>query len=715
MEYLNTSKSLFSRFFAGLSRLTLSKRFAVFLAVSSIVSGIATYSVLTKQSDDINTVYSLLNVDLVLLLLLGTVVARHLVRIWTERRKGKAGSRLQARFVFIFSMLTATPAIVMAIFSAVFLYFGVQTWFNERVSTAVKESLEVAQAYLNEHQQVMRADVLAMANDLNREAILLMNNEKIFQQLINTQAQLRNLSEAIVFTSDGEVIARARLSYSLDIDDIEKEAMATARAGDVALMTGDDSEHDRIRALVKLDRFFDTYLYVGRMVDGDVLLHMQNAEKAVREYTTLEGRSSKLQVSITIMFIVVSLLLMMAAVWLGLVVSQQLVAPITALIQAADKARLGDLGVRVQEQGGDDEIAILGQAFNRMTSRIEAVLSGASSGVIGLDHVGHISFINLKATEILQAGSQEKLAGQKLTKFLPVIHDPLQKAFAHNDQAIQIQTDYAVDEGPKRTLLIRITAERGREGEGAVVTIDDITALVSAQRKAVWADVARRIAHEIKNPLTPIQLSAERLRRKYLPQIQDDPETFEKCTETIIRQVADIGHMVGEFSSFARMPLPVKRTENIVELCQSTCIFQQQAHPDIDFDFQSSAPEILAQVDPSQINQVLTNLLQNAIDSISEQEDAADTKGHITMMVEKRGKNAVLTVTDNGKGLPARDRDKLTEPYVTTRKKGTGLGLAIVKKILEDHEGSISLTDRMEEDGTQGARAVVVFPLEAKE
>lgn len=715
MEYLNTSKSLFSRFFAGLSRLTLSKRFAVFLAVSSIVSGVATYSVLTKQSDNINTVYSLLNVDLVLLLLLGTVVARHLVRIWTERRKGKAGSRLQARFVFIFSMLTATPAIVMAIFSAVFLYFGVQTWFNERVSTAVKESLEVAQAYLNEHQQVMRADVLAMANDLNREAVLLMNNEKIFQQLINTQAQLRNLSEAIVFTSDGEVIARARLSYSLDVDDIEKEAMATARAGDVALMTGDDSEHDRIRALVKLDRFFDTYLYVGRMVDGSVLLHMQNAEKAVQEYTTLEGRSSKLQVSITIMFIVVSLLLMMAAVWLGLVVSQQLVAPITALIQAADKARLGDLGVRVQEQGGDDEIAILGQAFNRMTSRIEAVLSGASSGVIGLDHAGHISFINLKATEILQAGSQDKLAGQKLTKFLPVIHDPLQKAFAHNDQAIQIQTDYAVDEGPKRTLLIRITAERGREGEGAVVTIDDITALVSAQRKAVWADVARRIAHEIKNPLTPIQLSAERLRRKYLPQIQDDPETFEKCTETIIRQVADIGHMVGEFSSFARMPLPVKRTENIVELCQSTCIFQQQAHPDIQIDFQSGAPEILAQVDPSQINQVLTNLLQNAIDSISEQEDATDTKGHITMMVERRGKNAVLTVTDNGKGLPAKDRDKLTEPYVTTRKKGTGLGLAIVKKILEDHEGSISLTDRMEEDGTQGARAVVVFPLEAKE
>lgn len=696
------------RFFSLLSRFTLSRRVAVGLTALAVASGLATYAVMTKRPDDVNTLYFLLNVDLVLLLLLGTVVARQLLRVWAERKRGKAGSRLQARFVLVFSFLTVTPAILMAIFSAVFLYFGVQAWFNDRVSTAVKESLQVAHAYLEEHQKVMRADVLAMANDLNRQALYLLENPTVFAQAVDTQTMLRNLSEAIVFTSDGSVVAKSRLSFALELDTVDELLLRQASEGEVVILTGDNS--DRLRALVKLDRFLDTYLYVGRMIDVGVLAHVRNTEHAVREYTTLEGRSAQLQISLTILFIVVALLLMMAAVWFGLVFSRQLVAPISALIEAAERVRAGDLGARVQEAGDHDEIDILARAFNRMASQIEAVLSGASSGVIGLDREGRVTLANAKAQEILQIEGKASFIGKRLLGTLPMIAPTLANALTDPDRSAQLQTEYAIAEGqPKRTLLIRITAEQGGAG-GAVVTIDDITALVSAQRKSVWADVARRIAHEIKNPLTPIQLSAERLRRKYLPQIKDDPETFEKCTETIIRQVGDIGHMVGEFSAFARMPEPTKKKEDIVRICQDALILQKQAHSDIDFSFEYSQP-VIATVDRSQLTQVITNLLQNAIDSVRERQQAIPGPGAITVNVEKRGRNVILSVNDNGRGLPDKDRDKLMEPYVTTRGRGTGLGLAIVKKILEDHEGSVSLEDMS--DG--GARALVVFPLESDE
>ena len=497
--------------------------------------------------------------------------------------------------------------------------------------------------------------------------------------------------------------------------------------GDVVLMTGDS--RDRIRALLKLDRYFDSYLYVGRLVDASVLAHMQTTEDAVKEYTTLQGRKTQLQVSVTAMFIAVALLLLLAAIWFGLVFAEQLVTPISALILAAEQVREGNLRVRVAESANDDEIGLLGRAFNRMTRQIEeqrdelvdanrmlderrrfteAVLSGASSGVIGLNAEGFITLANSRAAEVLVGNSQHDFAGARLVDFIPEAVDLLQKAHQSPDKPAALQFEFAIGDGPRKTVFLRITAEQG--GPGAVVTIDDISALVSAQKKSAWADVARRIAHEIKNPLTPIQLSAERLKRKYLPQIHDDPETFEKCTDTIVRQVGDIGRMVGEFSAYARMPNAQKQVENIVDVCQDALVLQKHAHPDMRFGFIASEPAIHANCDRSQLNQVITNLLQNAIDSVQERELTQPGQGNVKMVVEQRGGNILISVEDNGLGLPEKSRDQLLEPYVTTKKKGSGLGLAIVKKIMEDHEGSVVLENSVLQDTGTGAKATIVFP-----
>lgn len=716
-----------------ISRFTLSRNVAILLTVAAIGSCVTTYLLLTRRTADINTVYWLLNLDLVLLLLLGAVIARQVVRLWSERKRGVAGSSLHIRLVLIFSILAATPAILMAVFSSIFLYFGVQAWFDDRVSTAVHESLAVAQSYLKEHQQVMRADVLAMANDLNRGVSELDNNPQLFNQLMQTQSMLRNLPEAIVFRSNGEVIARSKLSFSLELDRFPQSVFKAAN-DDVVLMTGDS--RDRIRALVKLERYFDAYLYVGRMVDANVLEHMDTAQTAVHEYTTLDGKKSQVQISFTVMFMAVAFLLLLAAVWFGLTFSGELVAPISALIAAAERVRTGDLSARVPENPkkpdeSPDEIDMLGRAFNRMTSQLksqqdellaanrmlderrrltEAILSGASSGVIGLDQNGIITLSNAKAETLLQGASDEMLtAGRKLTDFVPEAAEILQKALSAEGKAAPLQLEYAAGNGPRKTILIRITAEQG--GKGAVATIDDITALVSAQRNAAWADVARRVAHEIKNPLTPIQLSAERLRRKYLPQIHDDPETFEKCTETIIRQVSDIGHMVSEFSSYARMPVSVRKVENVVDVCQDALVLQQEAHPDIRFDFCLPGADIRASYDRSQLTQVITNLLQNAIDSIHERiQQKPEPAGKIQVSLEEKDTNILINILDNGLGLPEKVRDQILEPYVTTKKKGSGLGLAIVKRIMEEHGGSIMLEDHIHEGIKNGAKAVIVFP-----
>jgi len=692
-----------------------SRRLAVFIALSAVTSVVATYVTLTQRAGDVDVVYWLLNLDIVLLLLLGAIVARRIVRVWTRQKEGAAGAQLHARFVFIFGLLAAVPAILMAIFSALFFYFGVQAWFNDRVRTAVNESLQVAHAYLKEHQQVMRADVQAMAQDMNREALLLQENETAMNRMIQTQSRIRNLPEIVVFTSEGDVLGRSHLSVLPDELLISDENLAQAKDGKVVMLAQD--EQDRVRTIVKLSSFVDTYLFVGRLVDGKVLQHIDTTEKAVMEYAALDGRRSQVQLSMTLLFMAVSFLLLLAAVWAGFYLADGMTRPIAALIRGAERVRSGDLSVRISETGRSDELDILARSFNRMTHQIqsqrdelvttnrilderrrftEAVLAGASSAVIGLDKEGGIILANARAGRLLDCDHDE-LKDKAFLKVLPEAA-PL---FDGDAEMTQLQIDIIrKHDAVTRTFLIRLTGAAEQSDE-RVITFDDITPLVMAERKAAWSDVARRIAHEIKNPLTPIQLSAERLRRKYLKQITEQPEIFEECTETIVRQVKDIGRMVSSFSAFARMPDPVKTHENFLDIFKDAVVLQEQAHEKIFFDIKyPRVKNVPVYCDRGQMNQVLTNLIQNAIDAIAEDKDC---NGELVLQLkcDKKAGEAIVTVTDNGPGLPEKTQQELLEPYVTTKKKGSGLGLAIVQKILEDHDGYITLKNNGKKRGVQ--------------
>ena len=721
------------------ARVGLARRLAVALSLAAIAAGFATYMALTESASlgvtNPRTVTLLLTLDLALLLMLGVLVARRIVTIWIGRRRGLAGSRLHVRLVLVFSALAVAPAIIMAVFSAVFFYVGVQSWFSERVRTAVNESLAVASAYLHEHQQNIRADALAMANDLNQEAARLASDPGRFEQVVATQAMLRTLSEAIVFIgTTGAVLARSGFTFTLEFDPIPESSLQIARQGEVALIVSD--EGDRVRALVRLDRFADTFLYVGRMVEPRVLSHMAAAEGAVKEYAALESRHGSLQITFTLIFVVVALLLLLAAVWFGLNFATKLARPISGLIGAAERVRAGDLTVRVNEPPGEDELGLLTRAFNRMTTEIdsqrrelltanrlmderrrftETVLGGVSAGVIGLDADGVINLPNLSAARLLGVEDPESLIGRPLRELSPEMGELLESAPKRPGRMLQDHIQIRRPGTTPLTLLVRITAE-GRAGEvrGYVVTFDDITELVSAQRKAAWADVARRIAHEIKNPLTPIQLSAERLRRKYLKEITGDTEVFTMCTDTIVRQVDDIRRMVDEFSAFARMPQPVMKPCNINDLARQAVFLQSSAHTGkIRFQLELPPGPLTVVCDSRQLSQALTNLLQNAADAIEGRPAPTDggelPPGEVTLRVTAEDGRVTLLVEDNGKGLPSEERDRLTEPYVTTRAKGTGLGLAIVKKIMEDHGGTLTLEDR--EGG--GARVGLVIPQDA--
>ncbi len=718
--------------FRRLRRGGLARKLAFVLAVAAAVSGVATYAELTRSTPfgpDPDTILVLLNVDLVLLLLLGAVVARRIVQVWAERRRGSAGSRLHVRLVMLFSFVAVTPAIVVAVASVLFLNFGVQSWFSDRVRTALSESLAVAQSYLNEHQQNIRADILAMAYAIEQESPVVLGDPNLLSRLLGAHAALRTLPEAIIFDGEGRVMASSGLSFALEFDPVPTWAVEKARAGDVAVMTTEAG--DRVRALVRVNRLVETYLYVGRFVDPGVLNHVQRTREAVEEYERLEGTRSGLQINFAMMFAVLALLLLLAAIWVGLMFATQITRPVSALIAAAERARAGDLSARVPEIPERDEIGSLSRAFNRMTSQLEtqqgelveandqldtrrrfteAVLAGVSAGVIGLDEEGRVNLPNRTASFLLST-DLEALIGQPLGAVVPEMADLVKEARRRSRGHVEAQIRIG-PAGRSRTLLVRVTVERGeREILGYVVTFDDITALQSAQRIAAWADVARRIAHEIKNPLTPIQLSAERLKRKYLKEIESDPETFENCTDTIVRQVGDIGRMVDEFSAFARMPAPVMKAEDLNDVCRQALILQRTGNPTIEYEAVLADGPVMLDCDSRQIGQALTNLLQNAADSIEAR--MADNggelpRGYIRLATVEEGDQLRIEVSDNGIGLPAEDRHQLTEPYVTTRAKGTGLGLAIVKKIMEDHGGDLSLEDR--EDGGAMVRLVFILP-----
>jgi two-component system nitrogen regulation sensor histidine kinase NtrY len=700
------------------------------LAALASVLGIGSFAMMSSGAPLTmrpNLITALVLTNLSVLLILGASLAGRLTRVWVERRRGSAGSRLHVRLVLLFSVVAVIPTILVGVFATAWFSLGIQYWFNDRIRTALEEGLQASQGYLSAHEATIKTDALGMKADLERAGRELFEDPQAFGQVLSTQTALRGLDEAVIFEpTTGHVVASAGLMAGIGPGQISPGALEAASAGEVPVLgNGADTE---VRALVVLDSTPPLMMMIERAVDPHILDHMKRTEEAVAEYQRLDQNRSSLLVTFALIFALVAMLVLVAAVLLGLVLANQIARPVGWLMQAAERVRGGDLAVRVPETQSDDELAGLSRAFNRMTGQLssqrtelmaaysqiderrrftETVLSGVSAGVIGLDAHGRIELPNRAATDLLRIDLPGEI-GKRLDGLVPEIAPMLGCLMANPERPltgeIQVGTQQAM-----RTLLVRIGPEmKGGRVHGYVVTFDDLTELQSAQRKAAWADVARRIAHEIKNPLTPIQLAAERLKRRFAKEITSDKETFVQCVDTIVRHVGDIGRMVDEFSAFARMPVPVLKPEDIGRIARDALVLQRQAHTHIVWTTDIPERGPVAPCDRRLIGQALTNLLQNAADSVGSRGGA----GHIAVTVSAAAGVARVQITDDGAGLPQEDRARLMEPYVTHKPKGTGLGLAIVKKIMEDHGGSVTLSDRDGTDvGKSGAVATLTLPL----
>ncbi|MDQ0504296.1 sensor histidine kinase NtrY-like [Xanthobacter agilis] len=649
-------------------------------------------------------------------LILLAVIGREIWGILRERARGRAAARLLVRIVGLFTVIAVVPTVVVAIVASLTLDRSLDRYFSSRTQNIVATAGSVAQNYVREHALSIRGDVLAMANDLSRLKSLYDTDNEKFQQIFTAQAALRNVPGAQIIRRDLTSLERANLRTEREYLVPANIAINEATAEQPIIYL--PPEADFVGAVVPLANFDDLFLYVARPIDPRVIGYLKVTHDTLMDYRALEERRFQVQLAFALMYALVTLIVLLSAVWLAINFSKWLVAPIRRLMWAADRVAAGNLDVQVPVHTSEGDLATLGATFNNMTSELktqrndivrardqmdsrrrftEAVLAGVGAGVIGLDADERVTILNRSAERLLGLTEAEAL-GRKLADVVPETAELIAEAEGAGQRIVQGNITLHRD-GRERVFAMRVTTEQSSEADhGWVVTLDDITALITAQRTSAWADVARRIAHEIKNPLTPIQLSAERLKRKYGRHITQDRDVFDQCTDTIIRQVGDIGRMVDEFSSFARMPKPVVDSQDLSETIRQAVFLMRVGHPAVTFE--TDLPMALpGRYDRRLISQALTNILKNAaeaIDGVAESEKGAP---RIKVKAEQVGEDLVIDIIDNGMGLPQDKRSRLLEPYVTTREKGTGLGLAIVGKIMEEHGGSIELNDSPEGRG----------------
>jgi two-component system nitrogen regulation sensor histidine kinase NtrY len=694
----------------------------------ALLSAFATFVVLaglTPINPTHDVVVTLLGVNTLAVLLLLGIIGREVWNILQARRRGKAAARLHVQIVALFSVIAALPAILVAVVASVTLDRGLDRLFSIRARSMIENSFVVADAYIREHAQSIRADTDAMAIDMARAKPMFDQDRDRFLQFFTAQASLRDLPTAMMIAADGTVILKADIQLPAGLEPPAVPPPETlAKAVEGLPQVGFLSDANYVGAVTKLRGYDGVYLYVARFIDPQVLAQVRETQTSIAEYTNLEARRLGVQIAFALMYTVIALTVLLSAVWIGFAFANRLVAPIRRLIGAADIVSTGNLHVQVPVRRSEGDLAQLGATFNKMTQELrtqrndivrardlidsrrrftEAVLAGASAGVIGVDGKGRISILNRSAEKLVGCSEVDAL-GRQLEDVAPELKEFIDPARTGGQRLVQGHTTINRN-GRDRTVSVRVTTEQSADPEhGYVVTLDDITALVSAQRTAAWADIARRIAHEIKNPLTPIQLSAERLRRKYGKVITEDRAVFEQCTDTIVRQVDDIRRMVDEFSRFARMPKPVMAAEDVADTVRQVVFLQRVGNADIDIEVAIAEDPLPAQFDRRLISQGLTNIIKNAAEAIAAAPPDPSGHGRIHVAAARDGADIVIDVVDNGVGLPKENRSRLLEPYVTTREKGTGLGLAIVGKILEEHGGRIELHDAAEKfPGQRGA------------
>lgn len=704
------------------------------LVVLGPVMALATYLVLGPLGEASTTIglRLILLADLVYILVVAALVLAQVGRLIAARRAKSAGSRLHLRLTGVFASLALIPTVTVAIFAGLTVNVGLEGWFSDRVREVVGSSLAAAEAYEEEQRIDLAEDALALASNLNqarRSGLNISDSELLGEGQRQIQ---RGLREAYLIDGTREIRARGDRSYLFYYEPPTEAEMRAADAQDVLVI--EDWDNSEFRALVRLSGFVDRFLYISREVDGEILSLLDETQETVRLYQQLESDRGRLLFDFVLLYLAFAVILILAAVWLGLWFAERLSVPVGRLTGAAQQVGAGDLNVQVREEDGDDEIAMLGRYFNQMTRQLKAqrdtlventeqierrrrlfdsVLSSVTSGVVGLDPHGRVTFVNRAAERLLDwQGGQQSLA---LKVAVPEFGPLFETIFQSRNEVAQGEVKVS-RQGRLENLLVRMATRRARDGtlEGYVVSFDDVTDLVSAQRMAAWGDVARRIAHEIKNPLTPIQLSAERIKRKFSPKVGDDSEALEQMTDVIVRQTTDLRRIVDEFSKFARMPEPERKPLNLNELVRDAVFLQQTGQPDVKIGVDLPEATITADLDATMINQALTNLIKNAGEAIETLQkkgvpDGHDPQIHVELKADEA--RAEITVADNGIGLPE-DRARLFEPYVTTRSEGTGLGLPIVKKIMEEHGGSLTLEDAPPFDGQThfGAMAVISLP-----
>jgi two-component system nitrogen regulation sensor histidine kinase NtrY len=680
----------------------------------ALISALVTFLILTGLTPIMPThqvVVTVLLANALAVLLLVSIIGWELGQVVQARWRGRAGARLHVRIVGLFSLIAATPAILVAVVASITLDRGLDRWFSTRTRAVIENSLGVAQAYVRENAELIRGDIVAMAFDISRAKPLFDRDRARFTQFLAAQASLRGLPAAMIIDKNLKPVELVGLAKTKKYELPTRETLQhiTSTEPSIAIVPNTDD----VAAMIKLNGYDDYYLYVARPLIPRVLEQLRETRASVAEYEGLEARRLGVQVAFALMYTVIALIVLLSAVWIGLDFANRLVAPIRRLIGAANLVSTGNLYVQVPVRRSEGDLAHLGETFNKMTHELrtqrddivrardvmdsrrrftEAVLSGASAGVIGVDAQERVSLLN-RSAEKLVGHTEAGALGHPVEEILPEIAPLMETARGGAQRLVsgQVTINRANRE---RILSVRVTTEQAPDADhGYVITLDDMTELVMAQRSSAWADIARRIAHEIKNPLTPIQLSAERLKRKYGKVIVEDRAVFEQCTDTIIRQVDDIKRMVDEFSRFARMPKPVIAVEDVADTVRQVVFLIQVAHPEIDFEVSGAEQPMPATFDRRLRSQALTNIVKNATEALAAVPADELGKGRIEVKAAREQNDIVIDVIDNGIGLPKENRSRLLEPYVTTREKGTGLGLAIVERILEEHGGRLELND----------------------
>ncbi len=690
---------------------------ALCLVVVGTLMGLLTFLYVTgvtpiKPTED--NLRLLLLVNGVLVLLMTALVLGQLIRLFSAYRRGTPGTGLHVRLISLFSLTATLPALLVAVFATVTLNRGLDSWFSERTRAIVDTATTVAEAYLKNASEATRIDVANISADLVQQKDLFDRDRPAFLRRVARHAALRNLAAAFVFEPatkriDVKVTANDKIEFIAPPPDL----IAEANKGELVLIQPGRGGNV-VRAMIKLQGYDDRYLYVYRVLAPTVLEQLDKTRDARADYDRLMRERLGVQLTFGSAYALVTLVFLLAAVWAGLWFSNRLVAPVVRLLTASREVASGNFGAKVAVDEGPGDLMTLSRTFNSMTNQIqqhrnelistneqlderrrftEAVLAGVSAGVIGIDAAGNVTLFNRSAQTLLGKTAQQ-ITGQPLAKLHPEFVDLHQTALNRPSGTAVGQVQAQID-GRDVTFVVRITTERSdTDDHGFVLTFDDITELVSAQRNSAWADIARRIAHEIKNPLTPIQLSAERLKRKYLKEITSDKHVFEQCTDTIIRQVGDLGRIVDEFSSFARMPKAQPLANDLGDTVRDATVLQRVSSADIDIELDLPVEAIVFEFDRRLVAQAITNLVKNAREAVEGRIQSGDPmRGRIVVAAGVDEHTPFVSVTDNGVGLPQENRHRLAEPYMTTREKGTGLGLAIVKRIMEEHEGRLTLQD----------------------